>query len=149
MIDKINKDSIVLELTANTKEGVLSELVAAIHNQCPAIDRETLNRIISDREKIGSTGIGGGVAIPHGKLKDLDRVLLAFGRHKKGIGFDAIDNRPVHIFIMILAPEIMAGKYLTTLAEVSRLLKKTATYVDFMQAKNREDVLAVFRSASK
>lgn len=120
MRDKINKDSIRLDLMANTKEAVLRELVETIHNQCPEIDRDMLLQAISDRERIGSTGIGGGVAIPHGKLKELGRVLLAFGRSKKGIGFDAIDNRPVHLFIMILAPEIMAENYLTTLARVSR-----------------------------
>ena len=148
MRDKLSKSSIKLDLTATTKEAVLRELVDTIHGQCPEIERQKLLEVISERERIGSTGIGGGVAIPHGKLKQLQQVVLAFGRSKKGIGFDAIDNRPVHIFIMILAPESMAENYLKTLAQVSRLLKQSSAYAQFMKAKSPEDVLAVFETAS-
>ncbi len=149
MRDRLDKKSIQLDLAATTKEAVLKELVDTIHGQCSEIDHETLLRVISERERIGSTGIGGGVAIPHGKLKQLKQVVLAFGRSRKGIGFDAIDNRPVHIFIMILAPESMAENYLKTLARVSRLLKQSSTYADFMKAKSPEEVLAVFETSSR
>ena len=79
--------------------------------------------VILEREKLGSTGIGDGVAIPHGKMKGLSRILCAFGRSKKGIDFDAVDGKPVHIFFLLLAPEDSAGLHIQMLSRISRILR--------------------------
>ena len=79
--------------------------------------------VILEREKLGSTGIGEGVAIPHGKMKGIDHILCAFGRSKKGIDFDAVDGKPVHIFFLLLAPEDSAGLHIQMLSRISRILR--------------------------
>lgn len=79
--------------------------------------------VILEREKLGSTGIGEGIAIPHGKMKGIDRILCAFGRSKEGVDFDAIDKKPVHIFFLLLAPEDSAGLHIQMLSRISRILR--------------------------
>lgn len=144
MLD-LQKKCIVLELKSTSKDAVLRELAEAVHTQCPTIDLENLQQVLKQREEIGSTGVGNGVAIPHGKIKQLEQILLCFGRSKVGIGFDAIDNRPVQLFVMILSPEKMAEEYLKTLAEVSRLLKKSENRNRLLHATEKETVITLFR----
>ncbi|MBM2837586.1 MAG: IIA-like nitrogen-regulatory protein PtsN [Deltaproteobacteria bacterium] len=95
---------------------------------------------MAEREKLGSTGIGDGVAIPHGKLKDVKVMMAAFGRSSRGVDFQAIDGKPVHIFFMLVAPEEMAGPHLKALARISRLLKEPSRRKAFLEAKSREDI---------
>ncbi len=76
-----------------------------------------------DRGKFGSTGIGDGVAIPHGKLKGMENILCAFGRSKEGLDFDAVDGKPVHIFFLLLAPEDSASLHLKMLSRISKVLR--------------------------
>ena len=79
--------------------------------------------VILEREKLGSTGIGEGIAIPHGKMKGIDRILCAFGRSKEGVDFDAVDGKPVHIIFLLLAPEDSAGLHIQMLSRISRILR--------------------------
>jgi PTS system nitrogen regulatory IIA component len=141
---QLNKQCIILELAATGKEAVLNELAEAVHDKCPRLDLQSLAGILAERELLGSTGIGNGVAIPHGKVSGLNKLLLCFGRSSAGISFDAVDNRPVHIFVMILSPRDSPGKYLQTLARVSRLLKDPVTRNKFIQAADKEAILSLF-----
>jgi len=85
-------------LSSNSKKDVLAELINVLISSGLKIDRVKANDVLQQREKLGSTGIGDGVAIPHGKVSDLNELVVAFGRSKKGIAFDAIDGKPVHLF---------------------------------------------------
>jgi PTS system nitrogen regulatory IIA component len=113
---------IIPELTATSREGVLGELaeVLASHH---GLDAETLLKVLLEREKLGSTGIGDGIAIPHGKLREVQDFLLAFGRSSQGVEFNALDGKPVYLVFLLIAPENSIGVHLKMLARVSRILK--------------------------
>ena len=96
-----------------------------------------------ERERLGSTGIGDGVALPHGKLRGLDKLLLSFGRSIDGLDFDSIDERPAYLFFLLLAPENSAGMHLKFLAKISRMLKDGNLRQRLMQAKSREEIYKV------
>jgi PTS system nitrogen regulatory IIA component len=122
--DLLDIRAISTELSSNKKVEVLVELVDLLRRVQPNLDAAELLAVLIDREELGSTGIGDGVAIPHGKLKGLDRLLMAFGRKQDGIDFDSMDNRPAHLFFLLLAPESEATLHLKALARISKLLRK-------------------------
>ena len=136
----LGHDAVVEELRSDTKEGVLEELASIIVRVSGTPLKEQLVGALTEREKLGSTGIGYGVAIPHGKLKDVKVMMAAFGRSSRGVDFQAIDGKPVHIFFMLVAPEEMAGPHLKALARISRLLKEPSRRKAFLEAKSREDI---------
>ena len=141
---QLEEQCIIFELESTGKEAVLRELAGTVHDKCPSIDLDTMTQILAEREQLGSTGVGNGVAIPHGKVPGLKKLLLCFGRSSRGINFDAVDNRPVQLFVMILAPPDMAEEYLQTLAWVSRLLKDTTVGNRLLQATDAETILELF-----
>ena len=116
-------ESILPELISKDKDGAIRELAEAVTRSEPSIPVDTLSEVLAEREKLGSTGIGSGVAIPHGKLPNLDRIVAAFGRSRPGIDFDSQDGEPAHLFFVLVAPENTAGLHLKALAKLSRLLK--------------------------
>jgi PTS system nitrogen regulatory IIA component len=118
--DVLREACVVADLTGETKEVVLTELVSALKQEGLIQDAGEGVRVILEREKLGSTGIGEGVAIPHGKMKGLDTILCAFGRSKKGVEFGAVDSQPVHILFLLLAPEETTGLHLKMLSRISR-----------------------------
>jgi PTS system nitrogen regulatory IIA component len=115
--------AIVVELQGGSKAEVLAELTDALLAASPELNRSEVLRVLQERERLGSTGIGEGVAIPHGKLKNLSRQLIAFGLSRAGVEFDAMDGKPAHLFFLLIAPEDAAGAHLKTLARISKLLK--------------------------
>ena len=119
----LNPAAIAADLKAKEKNGVLSELTDSILQAAGNLDREEIIRVLQERERLGSTGIGDGVAIPHGKLKNIDRLLISFGRSEEGIDFNSMDGRPAHLFFLLIAPEESVGVHLKTLARISKLLK--------------------------
>ena len=120
--DVLERDTIVPNLQARDKKGVLEELVAAVAPRT-GIASEELVRVLMERERLGSTGIGGGIGIPHGKLKRLDRLVVGVGLSRQGIDFESLDHRPTHIFFLLITPENSTGLHLKLLAQISRLLK--------------------------
>lgn len=146
---KLQEEDIILDLEAGNKERVLKELTGALHRHCSHLDEEDLYTIVHERELIGSTGVGNGVAIPHGKVEKLDRILLSFGRSQGGVHFDSIDNQPVSLFVMILSPAGETRDYLQTLAEVSRLLKLPEKRRALRLATSREEIVHIFNSPVK
>jgi len=131
---------IIPELKAHDKKGVLEELLQIITEQETSLNKGTLLQVLLERERLGSTGIGDGIALPHGKLKGLDKLLVSFGRSIDGLGFDAIDEKPAYLFFLLLAPENSAGMHLKSLAKISRMLKDGNFRQRLMGAKSREDI---------
>jgi PTS system nitrogen regulatory IIA component len=123
--DSLNPELILPELAARTKEEVLLELADRIARNFPEVPAEQLLRILKERERLGSTGIGDGFAIPHGKSKSIDRMIISFGRSRAGIPFDSLDGKPAHYFFVLIAPENSAGDHLKALAKISRFLKNS------------------------
>ncbi|KAF0155665.1 MAG: PTS system nitrogen regulatory IIA component [Syntrophaceae bacterium] len=140
-LDQIFKIEFLNEnLTSNTKIDVLAELISVLINSGLKIDRAKAIDVLQQREKLGSTGIGDGVAIPHGKVSDLHELIVAFGRSKKGIAFDAIDGKPVHLFFLLLAPENSTGQHLKALAKISKMLKTPNFRKKLIDARTTSDL---------
>jgi len=145
---RLKKASIILEMKATSKEGALRELAALAAVECGRFTEEVLYKVLLEREALGSTGVGNGVAIPHGKINGLDNILLCFGRNRAGLDFEAIDNRPVHLFVLLLSPAGKAAEYLQTLALVSKILKDSAKRQQLLDSTTREAIVALFTTAS-
>lgn len=141
---QLSPEDIILNLNAKNKEGVLKELAEVLHQHCSDIELEDMQRVVYERELIGSTGVGNGVAIPHGKLEGLDHILLCFGRSQGGINYDAVDNQPVTLFVLILSPKAETDEYLKTLAQISRIFKKPENRRALRLADSKEKIVQVF-----
>ena len=148
ILDNLKPQAIVPELKATDKNGVLGELSSVLADASGA-SQEEMVRVLLDRERLGSTGIGGGVAIPHGKLQSLDSLLLAFGRSPQGVDFEAMDGRPTHLFFLLLAPEDSTGGHLKMLARISRLLKDSVFRESLMNAASGSDLYAIFEQEDR
>lgn len=121
--DYLDKDLIIPELTSATKAEVLQELVDCIGAKVDAFDTKLAVDVLFEREGLGTTGIGDGVAIPHGKMAGMDDIHVVVARSTVGIDFESLDQSPCHFFFLVLAPEQIAGQHLRILAQISRLLK--------------------------
>jgi len=142
----LEEQCIIMDMQATSKEEALRELALAVHARCERVDPEQLVSVLKEREQVGSTGVGNGVAIPHGKVPGLGRILLCFGRSREGVSFEAVDNRPVHLFVQILSPAGMADEYLQALARISNLLKVEANRNLLLRAESPEEVLTLFNT---
>jgi len=138
--EMLDPAAIVAELRGTGKKDVLAELTEALVTANPALNREEVIRVLLERERLGSTGIGDGVAIPHGKLKHLDRQLIAFGLSRKGVEFDAMDGKPARLFFLLIAPEDAVGVHLKTLARISKLLKAPLVRERLLSALDRQQI---------
>jgi PTS system nitrogen regulatory IIA component len=144
ILDVLNTEAINVNLKARDKKGILDELVAPVAEKAGA-GQEKLVKVLMERERLGSTGIGGGIGIPHGKLKNLDALILGFGLSRQGVDFESMDGRPTHIFFLLLTPESSAGMHLKLLARISRLLKNDGLKERLMQAQTAQDVIDVIQ----
>ena len=138
--DILDEDSIVEELASRDKKGVLEELVSVLVKHGRLADKEKSVQILLERERLGSTGIGDGIAIPHGKLKEISSIICSFGRSKAGIDFQSIDEKPSHLFFLLFAPEDSAGEHLQALARLSRLLKDVRLRKRLMEAASKKEI---------
>ncbi len=145
----IEEEDIIPELKAQDKIGVLEELSEVICKHEPLLKKERLVKILLEREKLGTTGIGEGIAIPHGKVDVIKRPYIAFGRSKKGVDFEAIDKKPVHLFFLLVAPENSSTLHLHILARIAKLLKDNRLRKNLMEAKSREEIYKTIIEADK
>ncbi|MBW2107982.1 MAG: PTS sugar transporter subunit IIA [Deltaproteobacteria bacterium] len=148
ILDNLKTEAIVAELHATDKKGVLQELTAALA-QVSGMDPDEMVQVLMERERLGSTGIGGGIAIPHGKMKSLKSLLMGFGRSRAGVDFDAMDGKRTHLFFLLLAPEDSTGGHLKMLARISRLLKNTVFKERLMNAADGQELYAVIEKEDK
>ncbi len=121
--DILKTDSIIANLAGTNKEEVLREITDFLQKLCLIKDKETLFNTLMEREKLGSTGIGENVAIPHGKSDELSQIITVFGRSLKGLDFESLDQKPVHFVCMVIAPSNSTVQHLKALARISRLFK--------------------------
>lgn len=141
----LKEQNILLDIKAKSKEGVLRELAEAAHRDYPLVDIDTIHQLLLEREHIGSTGVGNGVAIPHARIEHLESLVLCFGRTNSGIGFDAVDNQPVYFIVMILSPSGRPEEYLHTLGAVSRFLKNPEIRKQLRLADDRKKIVEIFK----
>ncbi|MBI1977310.1 MAG: PTS sugar transporter subunit IIA [Candidatus Omnitrophica bacterium] len=119
----LDKRAIKIGLTSTSKEDVLKELVDLLAKVEDIGDPKSILKALVERENLGSTGIGQGIAIPHGKTDKVSRLVAVLGISKTGVDFDALDGEPVYIFFLLVAPKETAGPHLKALAQISRLLR--------------------------
>ena len=144
--DILEADSVVAALRGRSKDDVIDELADVVAGTHPEIDRKRLVQALEDRERLNSTALGDGVAIPHGKLPGLKRVLAAFGRSLAGVDFQSLDGKPTHLFFLLVAPEDSAGAHLKALARISRLLKEETFRRRLMEAPSARDLFETIRT---
>jgi nitrogen PTS system EIIA component len=125
--DFLDVRAIESHLGASSKPGVLRELVGLLLRTEPDLDPNALVETLDRREKLQSTGIGHGVAIPHGRTTDVPRIIACVGRSVEGVDFQSLDGQPTFLFFTLFVPESAQGAHLKALARLSRLLKDTDT----------------------
>jgi len=144
ILDVLQKDAIVSNLKSRDKKGVVSELAAPV-SHIAGVNHEELVRILMERERLGSTGIGGGIAIPHGKIKAPGSLTVGFGLSRKGVDFESMDGRPTHIFFLLITPENSTGMHLKLLARISRILKNEPFKERLLNASGADEIFNIIK----
>ena len=140
IFDLLAPERIMPDLQATNKRGVLEELSKTLIEGSNGLSLQTVMEVLLDRERLGSTGIGDNIAIPHGKIAQLTELKLSFGRSVKGVDFDSMDGKPSHLFFLLLAPADSAGLHLKALAKISRMLMSQSFRENLMKAAGVEDI---------
>jgi len=130
-------------LHADDKRGALEALAALFVRNDARLDAQAITRVFEEREALASTGVGSGVAIPHGRLPEVERLMAAVGVVKRGVDFDAIDGRPAHILVAVLGPEKHTGDHLKALARFSRLLRDESVRARILAAQTDAEAYGV------
>jgi PTS system nitrogen regulatory IIA component len=137
--DFLQPQAVLADLTGRTAAEVLAELCRPVA-QAHGLDAARLVQVLLEREKLGSTGVGDGVAIPHGKLPGLPALVATFGRSRQGVEFRAADGKPARLFFALFAPENSAGAHLKALSRVSRIFRMPAFREAILAAPSAEEI---------
>jgi len=140
IMDILVREAVVLDLASTAKDEALTEMAGALAAAEPSLEREKLLAVLRDREALQSTGIGEGVAIPHGKIPGLSRLIASFARSRRGVDFESIDGQPTHLFFLLVVPEHSGGQHLKALARISRFFRDAAFRSRLQEAESLEDV---------
>lgn len=141
----LNKNAIKIGLQATEKEEALKELVDVLANVKDIGDKKAIVKALIDRENLGSTGIGQGIAIPHGKTDKVEELIAVLGISHKGVNFEALDGELVYIFFLLVAPKETAGPHLKALAQISRLLRDNYFCEQLRRCKTSEELFELIR----
>jgi PTS system nitrogen regulatory IIA component len=142
--DVLDRRSILPDLKARNKKGILEELVVPVA-EIAGVSQKDLAKVLMERERLGSTGIGGGIGIPHGKMKNLESLVLGFGLSRKGVDFESLDGQPTHIFFLLITPENNTGLHLKLLARISRILKNDPFKSRLLGAADGDEILGIIK----
>jgi PTS system nitrogen regulatory IIA component len=149
LVDILAPELVVPELRGTEKNEILREFAEAFAAVYPQLRTEEIVRVLQEREQGGTTAIGDGIAIPHGRLPGLDRIVAAFGRHPRGVDFQSIDGKPTYLFFVLLLPEDSTGLHLKALARVSRLLKDAEIRRRLIASADAAEIYRVIREADE
>ncbi len=148
LIDYLLPEAILPAIYAENRIEVLKALSLPVADKT-GISVDQITHVLMERERLGSTGIGHGIAVPHAKLRNIENLILGFGRTVKGIDFDAIDGKPVFIFFMLLSPDNSTGLHLRVLARISRLLKEEGFRTALMEAKDAKEIMRIIKETDE
>ena len=138
--DVLEVDTVIPSLKSTDKPGVIEELSNSLTKENPGISDERLIEALTEREKLCSTALDSGVAIPHAKLSGLSDIVLGFGRSEKGVDFDSLDRKPTHFFILLVSPEDSTGKHIELLARISIIFKDSEFRSRLVKAESSEEL---------
>ena len=147
--DVLKDTAIIVGIKSDTKKAVLEEMVAVLHEQGTVADKQKMLEVLLARESLGSTGIGQGIAIPHGKSAVVKELTAACAISKTGVDFDALDDDKVYVIFLLVAPEDQASQHLKSLARVSALLKDKYFRKSLINAEKSEDVIKILDQEEK
>jgi PTS system nitrogen regulatory IIA component len=148
-MDILSAKSVIVDLKGETKEEIIEELVDALEVGEVITNRDKVLQAVLEREKIMSTGIGDGIAIPHGKSDAVARLAAALGTQKRGVDFEALDGEPAYVFFLLVSPANVSGPHIKALARISRLLKNDDFKKKLIDASSAEDIMAVIESEER
>lgn len=141
--DILGLEAVTTSLSASTKEGAISELSRLLARSI-GIESDPIRRVLSERERLASTGVGSGVAIPHGRLSTIPALRVALAIHRTGLHFDAIDGQPVHVFVAIVGPDNDPSAHLKLLARASRILREESARASLLAAPDEATLRQTF-----
>jgi mannitol/fructose-specific phosphotransferase system IIA component (Ntr-type) len=147
LTDLLTKDRIRIPLQAKTKDELLRELVALVTGGSSESEQEDVLRAVRERESVLSTGIGYGVAIPHGKSSAVRELSMAAGRSAEPIEFDALDGQPARLFFLLVGPESAAGPHIKALSRISRIVRRDDVRARLVEATDEESFLRALEDA--
>jgi PTS system nitrogen regulatory IIA component len=143
-IDEIlKKESVIADLAGKNKLEVIKEMTACLKQNNTIKDDQALFATLMEREKLGSTGIGENVAIPHGKSDELTQIITVFARSLEGVDFESLDQKPVHFVCMVIAPAHSTGQHLKALARISRLFKNQVLREGILKAEDSDAIYSI------
>lgn len=145
IMDFLNERAISADLKSKDKKEVVEELTGLLVKAGEIKNKENIVKVLLEREALGSTGIGHGIAIPHGKSDKVKKLVAAFGISKQGIDFESLDGEPAYIFFLLVAPLDSAGPHLKALARISRLLKDKFFRNTLRSAQSKEEIVKIIK----
>ncbi len=140
----LNPGVIISDLKGNKKEDVINELIDLLKDDNRVQDIEKVRDAVLDREKIMSTGVGKGFAIPHGKTNSITDIVAAFGKTKRPIDYNALDNQPVHLVFLLVGKDNLVSKHIKLLSRISRMMNKDDFRSKLLDARSVEEILDIF-----
>lgn len=149
LLDILSPESTIVDLQGESKEDIIAELVNSLVVGDSITDRDQVLQAVLDREKIMSTGIGDGIAIPHGKSAAVTELVAAMGTQRRGVDFDALDGEPAFVFFLLVSPANVSGPHIKALARISRLLKNDAFKKKLIEANSAEEIIATIEAAER
>ncbi len=148
LVDLIRRDAILPALKVGTKKQALQELSERAAQQCDRPSREIFDALLQ-RERLGSTGIGNGIAIPHGKLANVERIFGVFARIEKPIDFESLDGDPVDLILLLVAPEGAGADHLKALARAARMLRSQTITTKLRATRDAASLYAILAEEPK
>ena len=141
IMDILVKDAVILDVESKEKPAILEQLAGALAAAEPGVEAGQLLEVLVERESLQSTGIGDGVAIPHGKVPGLSRLLASFARSRDGVDFESIDGQKTHLFFLLVVPEHSGGLHLKALARISRFFRDAAFRQRLIDSESLDDIV--------
>src|SRR4030043_1434637 len=143
IMDYLSEEWVIPDLQGTDKSSILKELSSVLVKPCQGPSVEELLQVLLDREKLGSTGIGEGIAIPHGRLKKLKKFFISFGRSVRGVDFDSLDRKPSPFFFLVMAPKNSAVDNLKLLSRIVTLFKRPSFKKRLMEAQTQKELFQI------
>lgn len=141
----LNEDNILLDVEANDKYELIDKLIDVVANSGKVLDKEKVRNCVYEREKILSTGVGKGFAVPHGKTDAITDIVIAFAITKEPLDYEALDNQPVRLVLLMVGKDSLVSSHIKLLSRISRLMNNDEFRENLLNAKTKQEVLEIFR----
>jgi fructose-specific phosphotransferase system IIA component len=147
--DVLTVDKIIPEIKGNNKIEVINEMIELFNGDDRIVDLENVKRTVLEREKIMSTGVGKGFAIPHGKTNKVTDIIAGFGKTTEPLDFESLDGQPVNLIFLLVGKENLVAQHIKLLSRISRMMNKDEFRKNLMHASTAEEIYAIFEEEEK